>query len=188
MCWFLDFIGILTGMVCAGIGFVYLSFHCHPDLLHFGLCGIILGYLLSIRICWKNYRFRTSKAVLIPCDRFPEFSRVLSTYGAITTVVPVVIAMLFIPEYTSNSAFLSVLVHSVLGPIYVALGIICFAQGNFPERFASLWGVREDFFDLFGHSHQLWHFVSAGLQFMWIYLSRKHFFARVEYGCSNPMI
>jgi len=109
--------------------------------------------------------------------------QVLSSFGFGATALPVLLAIFLLPEYSTNSVFLEILVKSVAGPVIMSLGIVCFAQGNFPERFASSFGVKEGFFDFIGHSHQWWHVLSAVLQFCWIYLCRQHFEARIHYGC-----
>lgn len=131
------------------------------------------------------YYSRMNKLYLIPSDRFPEFSKVLSIFGLITTVFPVVIAIIACIEYREISTFRTILYYSVSGPILMAIGIICFAQGNFPERYTSYWRLSEDYFDYIGHSHQLWHFLSAGLQFCWIIVLKHHFNTRIQYGCPN---
>jgi predicted membrane channel-forming protein YqfA (hemolysin III family) len=186
MCWFLDFLGILTGMFCSGVGFAYLSFYCTPSIMHCVVYGMVVAYILAIQICYKKYLVRTSVRTLRPADRFPEFSLVLSTFGALATASPVVVVVLTLQEYTAEASFRTVLLESVLFPSLVALGIVCFAQGNFPEKFAEKWGwAPPHFFDYVGHSHQWWHLLSAGLQFGWIELTRRHYLARMAYGCPN---
>ena len=185
LCWFLDFLGILTGMFCATVAFIYCAFYCSPLLMHTVLYGMVVAYILAIQGCWLRYRARTSAVVLAPADRFPEFSKILSTYGAVATAAPVVVAVLLHREYTAEPVFISILIKSITGPVLMALGIVCFAQGNFPERFARFWGVKDDFFDYLGHSHQWWHLLSASLQFMCVALNRRHLTARMHYGCAS---
>jgi len=76
VCWFLDFLGILTGMVGAGTAFAFLSFYCRPMLMGFVLYGMAVAYILAIQICWSKYLVRAFADELIPADRFPEFSKV----------------------------------------------------------------------------------------------------------------
>lgn len=77
VCWFLDFLGILTGMVGAGTAFAYLSFYCRPMLLGLVLYGMAVAYVLAIQICWRKYLVRALADELVPADRFPEFSKVV---------------------------------------------------------------------------------------------------------------
>mmetsp|Transcript_12073 Transcript_12073/g.26889 ORF Transcript_12073/g.26889 Transcript_12073/m.26889 type:complete len:332 (+) Transcript_12073:73-1068(+) len=181
-CWFLDFLGILTGMMSVGVGFVYLSFYCHPTAMHALLYGMLVCYILAIQITWRRFKRRTSKRDLVPADRFPEFSQVLSSFGWIATLIPVASVVAFLPEYQTDP-FSLLLLQKVCAPVVMGLGIVCFAQGNFPERFAARWGLPESFFDIVGHSHQWWHLVSGALQFWWVYLLRAHFEARMAHAC-----
>ena len=183
MCWFLDFLGILTGMLCAGIGFSFFSFYCSPLVLGAIVYGTLIAYILAIQICWARFKLRSDAPVLLPADRFPEFSGVLSTFGFVATAVPVLLVLALVPEYQTEEQFRSMLFYSVLGPVLMGLGISCFAQGNFPERFAVYWGVAESHFDMLGHSHQWWHLLSASLQFAWVAMCRQHYLARIQYGC-----
>lgn len=140
-CWFLDFVGILTGMFCAGLAFAYLSFFCRPLLMGAVLYGMTVAYILSMQSCWSHFSVRTALHELVPADRFPEFSRVLSTFGFVATAVPVMLVLLLLPEYTQHETFIHILLYSVLGPVCMGLGIFCFAQGNFPERFTHYLGT-----------------------------------------------
>lgn len=183
LCWFLDFIGILTGMYCAGVAFAYLSFFCRPMLMGTVLYGMTVAYILAIQTCWKHFSERTSAHELVPADRFPEFSRVLSTFGFVATAVPVLLVLVLLPEYTQEATFRTLLMYSVLGPACMGLGIVFFAQGNFPERLTNWLGLKEDYFDYLGHSHQWWHLLSASLQFCWIAICRLHYETRMQHGC-----
>mmetsp|Transcript_20126 Transcript_20126/g.33672 ORF Transcript_20126/g.33672 Transcript_20126/m.33672 type:complete len:355 (+) Transcript_20126:88-1152(+) len=184
-CWFMDFIGILSGMFSTGIGWLYLSLYCFPLLMHTFLYGLLVCFIIAMQVCWRRYSFRTGKPDLIPVDRFPEFSAILSTFGYVATVIPVLFVIVYLPEYTQDPEFLNILLSSVSGPVIMGCSIVLFAQGNFPERYAVSWGLPENYFDFLGHSHQLWHFVSAILQFCWIYILRRHFEIRLEHSCVN---
>jgi adiponectin receptor len=183
MCWFLDFIGILTGMLCAGMTFSYCTFYCFPAIVHTMFAAMLVAYVVAIFTCWARFSVRTGADLLVPADRFPEFSSVLSVFGWVATLVPVLLALLLRPEYYQVPAFRAVLVRAVAGPVLMGLGITCFAQGHFPERFAAQWGLREGFFDLLGHSHQWWHVLSAALQLAWVALCHEHLRVRLEHGC-----
>lgn len=69
-CWFLDFFGILSGMLFGGVSFIYLAFYCNPELMFALLYVLIVGYILSIQWCWKKFRLRTRAFNLYPFDRF----------------------------------------------------------------------------------------------------------------------
>lgn len=183
VCWFMDFLGILTGMLCAGITFSYCTFYCFPGMLWAMMCAMCGAYVMAIYTCWSRFCARTGADILVPADRFPEFSCVLSLFGWVATLVPVLLALLLRPEYLYVPAFRSILVRAVIGPVLMGLGITCFAQGHFPERFAVRWGLKERAFDLLGHSHQWWHVLSAALQLAWVVLSHEHFRVRLQLGC-----
>ncbi len=183
LCWFLDFIGILTGELCGGISFIYLAFYCNPYLSGTLIYVILVGYVLTLQWCWKRYIKRVSKAELVPHDRIPEFSRYLSGYGFFASVLPLVLSSAVHTEYWSDPQLFVIFVCSCVGPVLMALGIVVFAQGHVPERFSAQLGVSPDFFDFAGHSHQMWHFVSAGLMFGWIAVLQRHYQARMDYGC-----
>jgi adiponectin receptor len=184
LCWFLDFLGILTGMFSAGVTFAYLSFYCNRLLAYTVMYGMVMAYILAIQTCWRRFSLRTSAAALLPVDRFPEFSYVLSMFGWVATVIPVLLVVALRPEYRAEAHFRGILLRCVLGPALMGLGITCFAQGHFPERFSAWWGVREGFFDVVGHSHQWWHVLSASLQLLWVALCVEHYRARLGHGCA----
>lgn len=184
ICWYLDFIGILTGMLCTGLSFIYLVFYCIPIIIYILTYILIICYIISLQLCWKKYYYRYyQKLYLYPYDRFPEFSLILTSFGWIATILPIVLVLLLCYEYRSIYLFQKILFYSISGPIIMSFGIIIFAQGNFPEKYTKAWGLSEGFFDIIGHSHQFWHLISAVLQFCWILVLRKHFHARIEYGC-----
>ena len=60
--------------------------------------------------------------------RFPEFSKFLSTYGAIASGVPLLLTAYVCREYVSHSEFRNIYNLCVMGPILMACGIIFFAQ------------------------------------------------------------
>jgi hypothetical protein len=183
LCWFLDFIGILTGELCGGISFIYLAFYCNKYLAGTMVYLILVGYILTLQWCWKRYSRRVKRNVLLPHDRIPEFSRYLSGYGFFASVVPLVVSSVVHTEYMTDPQLFVVFVCSCVGPVLMALGIVVFAQGHVPERFIKQLKLKPHFFDFVGHSHQMWHFVSAGLMFGWIAVLARHYEARIAYGC-----
>jgi hypothetical protein len=182
-CWFLDFIGILTGMLFGGLSFLYLTFYCSVSMMIPLMYIIVVGYILSLQWCWSHFKIRTSKHSLYPYDRFPEFSRFLSLYAIAASGLPLTLTIYFRPEYMEYARLKSVYMASIMGPVLMACGIIFFAQGHIPERFCKPLGLPIHYFDIVGHSHQFWHLVSASLMFCWIYLTSLHLEARLAYGC-----
>lgn len=179
----MDFIGILTGEFCGGVSFIYLAFYCNKYLMCAMIYAILVGYILTMQWCWKRYNRRVSEDVLFPHDRIPEFSRFLSLYGFFASVLPVVVNAVMHAEYFADPKLFVIFVCSCVGPVLMAMGIVVFAQGHVPERFHKDWNLPSDFFDTLGHSHQMWHFVSAGLMFGWIAVLAEHYEARIAYGC-----
>jgi adiponectin receptor len=183
VCWFLDFLGILTGELWGSIGFLYLSFYCNKQLVLLLVSILLIIYFYFIQFCWIEYSNHTNQLKLQPRDRFPEFSKYLSTFGFITSFIPLFITILFKNEYRNNSEFHEIFIISCVGPVAMALGIVFFAQGNFPERFCKNLNLPLNYFDFIGHSHQWWHLVSSILMFVWVFLLRKHYEIRMKYGC-----
>ena len=161
-CWFFDFFGILSSMGWQSIGFVYFNYYEKPLIQFFLIFYIIICYFLAFIWCYMKYSKRIIRKKLIPKDRFPEFSASLKIFGVICVTIPQI--LVWITEYArffDCAAHFQLLTRYSLYPIFSIVGILLFAQGSFPERFHKLIGVDEFFFDMLGHSHQIWHFFSA---------------------------
>ncbi len=213
-CWYLDFIGMLSGITFVSSNFLYLTFYCthhpnhtdetmsnpsitglshddqqHPPLLknystyHQLLTLSLGGYLIAMYLCWKRYQERLSKEQLFPKDRFPEFSSTLSFYSVFTYILSIGCSVYFHPQYLTHPILSEILLQSCLYPLAMAMGIVVFAQGSIPERFHNLFGVSQHFFDLLGHSHQLWHIVSFLVLFYWIDVIIFHYNIRANMTC-----
>lgn len=185
ICWFLDFIGILTGELSGGISFIYLAFYCNRAIAYSLMYVIIVGYILALQWCWKRYNRRVSQPVLSPVDRIPEFSKYLSAFGFLASVLPLALTVTVHTEYWTDPQLFVIFACSCIGPFLMAMGIVLFAQGHIPERFCKQWGLPDDYFDFVGHSHQMWHAVSASLMYAWITVLAMHYKARINYGCGN---
>eukprot|EP01038_Epipyxis_sp_PR26KG_P004089 gene4089-5837_t len=183
LCWFLDFIGILTGELSSSISFNYLVFYCDRSIFHILSVSVVVLYIISIYLCWRQYNGRLQSFNLEPKDRFPEFSKYLSIYGALASLLPVVLAVILKKEYILDANLRYVFLCSCSGPIIMALGIILFAQGHFPERFCKQWKLPLNYFDIIGHSHQWWHAVSAFLMLYWVFTLKFHYESRMKVGC-----
>lgn len=208
-CWFLDFMGMLSGITFVSSNFLYLTFYCmhHPDhqpgassaspdarptllstysLYHQLLTILIGGYLLAIYFCWKRYSPRLSREHLFPKDRFPEFSSTLTFYSIFVYTISIGYSVFLHPEYLSDPVLRSILIESCLYPVAMGLGIVVFAQGAIPERFNDFWGLPSHFFDLVGHSHQWWHVVSFTVLFFWIDVVFHHYEVKQQMTCPLP--
>jgi hypothetical protein len=214
-CWFLDFIGMLSGITFVSFNFLYVTFYCshHPShdpttLQHIAAAGgsltddvdpivspsifttivvlLVGGYLTAAYMCWQKYTQRVSQIALIPKDRFPEFSKILSLYSGYTFIVTIFSSTYFHTPYLNHPVLSSILIQSCLYPVAMAMGIVVFAQGSIPERFTSHLGLPKHFFDLFGHSHQLWHIVSFTVLYFWIDVIFDHYNTR--HGMTCPLL
>lgn len=177
-CWFLDFFGILLGMFLGGCTFLYFTFYCHHRFALICTVFLSIGFIYTYVLCWNKYSIRVKKDVLIPNDRFPEFSHYLSRYAALASISPILITLIFNQEYLYNAYYRYVILLTVLSPIMSTLGIVIFAQGSFPEKLCKHYGIHEDSFDFIGHSHQLWHLVASASMFNWIRVLTIHYVLR----------
>lgn len=182
-CWFFDFSGILVGMLFGGIGFAYFAFYCQKLYALYYIIFLVGLCIFAYRWCWFHYDIRLSKEVLIPVDRFPEFSFSLSSFVTFSSFIPLGVALYLKQEYLSDPHFFPITIYSIVSPVLLSIGVMVFAQGGFPERFSSTFGLPDHFFDFIGHSHQLWHFTTFGVMFCWIIVIVAHYRARVESLC-----
>lgn len=212
-CWFLDFMGMLSGITFVSSNFLYLTFYCihHPhhqpgetttpsssfasspdtlppllssySIYHQLLTILIGGYFVAMYLCWQRYTIRLSREHLFPKDRFPEFSSTLTVYSVFVYTISILYSVYLHPEYLTDAALKSVLIESCLYPVAMGLGIVIFAQGAFPERLNDWWGLPSHFFDLVGHSHQWWHIVSFTVLFFWIDVVFHHYELRQQMTC-----
>lgn len=184
MCWFLDFMGILNGMLFGCISYIYVTFYCFDLFRTVFIISIIIMYLYTIMKCWEMYYNRMNRDKLIPNDRFPEFSLNLLRYAGITSFIPLLLTISLLKEYREEKDFITVFITSCIGPLMMALGIKIFGQGGFPEQFMfKYFKIPLKRFEYIGHSHQFWHLISASLMFVWIYSLKFHYNARVKFGC-----
>jgi hypothetical protein len=177
-CWFLDFMGM---------SFVIIALECHPMLVKSIVTALLVGYISAIVICWQMYSARMSKEVLEPYDRFPEFSKVLTTFSVYSYTIALAGSIYLEPIYLQDPTLWNVFVQSCLFPACMGGGIVVFAQGGIPERFVQSWGLPEHFFDYLGHSHQIWHMISFLLLYHWIDVILGHYHVRKDMLCPlNP--
>lgn len=182
-CWFADFMGIMLGMFFTGVSFISMAFRCNFMIWSTLLFVLTVMGVAAVLRCWRMLTDRVSKSALVPVDRFPEFSANLSMYAWFATMLPVVLACCLKREYLADPNMRSIIMHSLIGPALMGMGVVVFAQGGFPECFAAAWGLPSNFFDYLGHSHQFWHIEVALLQFYWVHVIHEHYRARVHYGC-----
>ena len=174
----MDFCGILTGMGVAGSGFIYFSFYCAPRIILFWVSMLVALYFVVIHWCWTRFTVRLDAKELSPRDRFPEFSFSLSSYVVLASFIPIVLSWIICPEYFKNLTLFWILVDASICPVLLSVGVTVFAQGGVPERF-----FAGNVFDMLGHSHQLWHLVTATVMFFLMLNIIDFFHARVEHGC-----
>lgn len=176
--WFIDFWAILTGMLLNGLGYVYFAFYCNKVIAYAFTFILLLFYGLSWHWCASRYFVRLAKKTLIPRDRFPEFSFSLSTYVAFASFIPVTVTWFLQEEYTSNDEYYLLALLATFIPIFLSFGVVFFAQGGVPERFCRVLSIQENIFDFLGHSHQLWHLVTAYTMFSLESLLLQHYLLR----------
>lgn len=165
-------------MLICGIGFIYYAFYCSPSIVIYWCSLLVVLFFFVIYWCWQRYSPRLDAPQLTPRDRFPEFSFSLSSYVTIASFLPVGVAWLSQPEHFSNETLYYVLIEATICPLLVSIGVVVFAQGGFPERL-----LRLSVFDMVGHSHQIWHAITALVMFMLMSNTLKYFHARAEHQC-----
>lgn len=178
-CWFLDFTGILLSMFTGAITFMYFSFYWKKYLMIICCTLVSIGCMATYHLCWNRYINRVRQDVLIPCDRFPEFSFYLSTCAAALLFAEVAVVILVEQEYIYHPSYRWIMIQTVMSPVISTIGIVIFARGGFPERFCKNFGLHEGFFDMLGHSHQIWHLLSALTMFNWVHILVDHYELRV---------
>jgi predicted membrane channel-forming protein YqfA (hemolysin III family) len=182
-CWYFDFLGMLTGMFIGGIGHMYFAFYCQKEIAMYYAILLAVLYVVAFSWCWSKYSVRLRRDKLVPKDRFPEFSFSLTAYVCFASYIPVAVTY-YCDEYTSEGPLNDLFFYAVLSPVLLSLGIVVFAQGGLPERFfGPKLGFPENFFDMVGHSHQLWHVTSATVLFNWVYVTVRHFEIRIQQSC-----
>jgi adiponectin receptor len=182
LCWFFDFSGILLGMVIGGVTFMYFVFYCQPYHIVVATVVLTIGFVYSYISCWNSYHQRMRKRVLVPNDRFPEFASFLSSYAVFASIGPVFVALWFRREYIYEPSYRWIIIQTFLSPVISTIGILIFAKGGVPEIFCKPLGLRDDFFDMVGHSHQLWHLFAAAAMFNWIHILVDHYALRTRTG------
>jgi hypothetical protein len=140
---------------------------------------MLIAWLINgIMWTWKEFDKRSRKEILEPSDRFPEFSKSLVSFSLLCNHIPLAIGWNFFcgEDCKYRGIFRGRL------QIYICFFIAMYAcaKGGFPERL-----FQGNAFDLVGHSHQVWHLISAvGM----MYLADNfidQYLIYAEYGCSQ---
>ena len=171
-CWFIDFLGILIAMLLHGSALVYYGFIKKSYIYIPYITFLCIFFIVCIVWCLKLYMPHTSAEVFVPCDRFPEFSFILSTYVSFASFLPLL--MMYVYQDTSKEDYYPLFLQLVSLPLIVSTGIVAFSQGGIPERFNKQLRLPEHMFDIVGHSHQIWHLVSAAFMFFAFNALVKH--------------
>lgn len=182
ICWFFDFFGILLGMMIGGITFMYFVFYCQPYLIATATTILVIGFIYCFVTCWKQYHQRMRRKILVPNDRFPEFGTYLSLFAFFASIGPVLIAFCLRKEYVSEPSYRWIIIQTFLSPVITTMGVLIFAKGGVPEIFCKRLGLRDDFFDMIGHSHQVWHVFAAAAMFNWVHILVDHYHLRTRPG------
>ena len=176
-CWFLDFIGLLTGILGGGIGLGHFSFKCCPALHAVYFSAMAVMYPLSLGGAWRGYRLHLTKQPLNPNNGFPEFLLPLTVFNLFSWISVLVVDKAFLPEYSSDPKLMHAWNLAALCPMLLMAGSV-FQACNIPERF-----VPQGMCDIWGHSHQLWHVCGMVLMWVWVHAITVHYEARKEYRC-----
>jgi predicted membrane channel-forming protein YqfA (hemolysin III family) len=172
-CWFIDFLGILIAMLLHGSALVYYGFINKSYIYIPYIIFLSLFFVVSVVWCLKLYIPHTSAEIFVPCDRFPEFSFILSTYVTFASFLPLLLIFIYQDPFVKPDYY-QLFLQLVSLPLIVSTGIVAFSQGGIPERFNKQLFLPENTFDIVGHSHQIWHLVSAAFMFFAINALIKH--------------
>jgi adiponectin receptor len=178
ICWFIDFVGLHTGILGGGIGIAHFSFKCHDSLYVAYFTTMAVLYPTLIWFTWRKFWAHVGTLPLNPIDGFPEFILPLATLNLFSWVSVLIVAKVSLPEYTSLPEFEKAWNLSVSCPVLLVFGSLI-QYFNIPERF-----VRRGATDIWGHSHQLWHVCGMVLMFVWIHAITTHYEACQRYECS----
>jgi predicted membrane channel-forming protein YqfA (hemolysin III family) len=178
VCWFVDFLGIIAGMLFSGFGFLYFCYYCHHDFVKLWSLFIVILCTFLVGWVWMRLNKRLSAKVLLPCDRFPEFSFTLCFFITFASFIPLFGAWLLLAEVRTNPQLGYLLAEATGSDLLVSVGVFVFAQGGVPERF-----FRPNILDMLGHSHQIWHVITAAVMFLLTKNSVGYYLARSNYRC-----
>ena len=176
-CWFMDFIGLQTGILSGGIGIGHFSFKCHPALYATYFSSMAVMYPFFMRLAWKNYRVHISTLPLNPITGFPEFIFPLAVFNFFSWICVLAVDKIMLPEYSSEPDFVRAWNLAAMCPVLLIVGSVIQAY-NIPERFAP-----QGMCDIWGHSHQLWHLCGMVLMWVWVKAITAHYEARKVFGC-----
>jgi predicted membrane channel-forming protein YqfA (hemolysin III family) len=170
ICWFADFIGMLTGVLAGGTGFIYYSFKL--EIARWVIGSMVLLYPILLWITWSKYKTHTETLPLSPREGFPEFVGPLAGFVAACWIAPLIAAKVTDPAYTHNPELVHAWNLSASCVLILFIGGL-FQGSNFPEKFT----------DKLGHSHQWWHLCSSLLTFVWVEAITTHHLARSRELC-----
>lgn len=182
-CWFMDFTGLMTGVLGITTGYLLLVHQCQPMVFLALFAATFAAYLYFVRACYSCYDPRLRQPELVPCDRFPEFSSNMTKFSIFTFFIAFSSTIYYYPQYLADVKLRGIIYRLMLHPVLLATTIVFFAQGGFPERLTPYLGLREGFFDYVGHSHQLWHFASWGILYIWLDVVTDHYQLRANTSC-----
>jgi hypothetical protein len=174
----MDYLGIIGGMYVNGFGFLYFSFYCNRTFVAAWMAMLTILIAMCIMWCWKRFDDRLAADTLVPSDRFPEFSTSITTFVVFASYIPVALGWLTSTLHAEDQDYHWILVESTIVQVLLAIGIVVFAKGAIPERF-----FNGNMFDIVGHSHQLWHLVSAVVMFFLADAVIDHYILRVRDEC-----
>eukprot|EP01033_Poteriospumella_lacustris_P014649 gene14649-10475_t len=184
-CWFIDFVGLMFGVLGITTGYLGIAFLCPEQAAWFyvGMMVSVIGFGVFLQRCYRRFVPRLTVPVLTPNDRFPEFAANMSQYSAVNFALATVLTLTLCPQYFETPALRSVLTSVALFPVSLVLSLVVFAQGGVPERFSFWWSLPDGFFDFVGHSHQWWHVASCSILYLWLDVVHMHFAGRWQAGC-----
>ena len=179
ICWFMDFVGLLTGILGGGVGVGYFSFKCHHEYLIAYFVLMACMYPLMIVVTWRRYWAHVGTLPLDPDYSFPEFVAPLGVFNLFSWIMVLAIDKIAFSEYTREPAFVLTWNLSAACPVILIVGALI-QYFNFPDKF-----VKPGTVDIVGSSHQLWHLCGMSLMFVWIHAITSHYQARQDLPCSQ---
>lgn len=176
ICWFMDFVGILTGILGGGIGICYFTFYSHTTILLFYLFIFLLLYPILIYTTFKKYKKHLSCLPMTPDDGFPEFCGPLILFNFVSWISIIIVSKAMLPEYSTVDIYKKAWILETSCPIILCVGTVM-QLTHFPEKYLTAGTC-----DIVGHSHQFWHLCSLILMWVWIHAITTHYEARITYA------
>jgi hypothetical protein len=107
LCWFVDFVGLMFGVLGITTGYLAIAFMC-PSTVYWFYTGSLISvasFGFFIRRCYARFLPRLSVPVLTPNDRCPKFASNMAQFSAVNFVLATVLTVCCCPQYLNSHCY-----------------------------------------------------------------------------------